>query len=423
MGRLFQGQQLPNGEAKSMKELRYTSRRTVLKTIGAGIVGSGVATTASATPTQDLRLFGTKQVHNACTEAVTQGHFAFVTDYVPGNVSVVNLQNPTQLEEVARRDVPGTLAWDVKVEGDRMYVASQLDEQTKLAPPLGEGDPTEIGVTIYDISDPASPTEIGFVPVHPVGSHNVYPDGTTLYVIRHAVSTEQGFNYVLEIWDVADAANPTKLATYDPPGASPGLVHDVYVQNELAYVAAFDAGLRILDVSDPANPQEVGHWPDPTGAAHYAQPMPNEDVVFVGDETFSPPFGGIHVLDTSDLSNISKIGFIDSPDAPGFDTSHNFDVTANRLHTSWYNGGVRVFDISDPGSPNEIASYDPEGSSFWTAVQHRSYTIGSDLSRGSIALLHTDRGQRTPPAGDSTPVSVQGSGKPHTLRRHPGPDS
>lgn len=402
-----------------------TGRRTVLKTIGVGVAGGGLATTASGTPTQDLRLFGTKQVHAGCSEAVTQDHYAFVTDigFTTGNVAVVNLQDPTSIEEVARRDVPGGATWDVKVDGDRMYVASQVDEQGEFGPPLGSGDPSEIGVTIYDISDPSAPAEIGFVPVLPVGSHNVYPDGTTLYVIRHFVPTEEGFNFVVEVWDVADATSPTKLATYDPPNASPGLVHDLYVQDDLAYVAAFDAGLRVLDVSDPANPQQVGHWPDPTGAAHYAQPMSNEDVVFLGDETFSPPFGGIHVLDTSDLSNISKIGFIDSPAAPGFDTSHNFDVTADRLHTSWYSGGVRVFDITDPSSPSEIASYDPDGSSFWTAVQHRSFTVASDISRGSIALLHTDRGQRTPPAGDSTPVSVQGSGKPHTVRRHPRPES
>lgn len=402
--------------------MTHSTRRTFLRSVGAVTLASGFATTGSARQSQELRLFGTKQVHSACTEAVTQGHYAYVTDYVPGNVSVIDLRNPNNLQEVASRDVPGSLAWDVKVDGDRMYVASQLDENQELAPPLGDGDPDEIGVTIYDISDPTDPTDIGFVPVPPVGSHNVYPVGSTLYVIRHAVSTDEGFQYVLEVWDVGDASDPTRLATYDPTDESRGLVHDVYVQNDLAYVAAFDAGLRILDVSDPANPEEVGHWPDPTDAAHYAQPMPNDDIVFVGDETFSPPFGGIHVLDTSDLSNIEKIGFIDSPDTPGFDTSHNFDVTANRLHTSWYTGGVRVFDISDPASPSEIASYNPDDSSFWTAIEHRSFTLASDLSRGSVALLHTDRGKRAPPAGDATPVDIQGDGVPHTARRHPGPD-
>ncbi|NHN46494.1 hypothetical protein G9464_02625 [Halostella sp. JP-L12] len=402
--------------------MTYSTRRTFLRSIGAVTMAGGFATTGSAGQSQDLRLFGTKQVHSACTEAVTQGHYAYVTDYSPGNVSVIDLRNPNRLQEVASRDVPGSFAWDVKVEGNRMYVASQLDESGELAPPLGEGNPDEVGVTIYDISDPTDPTDIGFVPVPPVGSHNVYPDGTTLYVIRHAVPTDEGFQYVLEVWDVDDASDPSRIATYDPTDESTGLVHDVYVQNDLAYVAAFDAGLRILDVSDPASPEEVGHWPDPTDAAHYAQPMPNDDIVFVGDETFSEPYGGIHVLDTSDLSNIEKIGFIDSPDTPGFDTSHNFDVTANRLHTSWYEGGVRVFDISDPGSPSEIASYDPDGSSFWTAIQHRSFTLASDLSRGSIALLHTDRGERAPPAGDATPIDIQGDGVAHTARRHPGPD-
>lgn len=394
--------------------------------MAAGVVGSAFAATAGARPNQDLRLFGTEQVHDACTEAVTQGHYAFVTNdaFDTGHVAVLDVRNPNRIQEVARRDVPGGATWDVKVDGDRMYVASQVDENGQFGPPLGDGDPDEIGVTIYDIGDPTEPTEVGFVPVHPVGSHNVYPDGSTLYVIRHAVPTDQGFQYVVEIWDVADAADPSRLATYDPTDETQGLVHDVYVQDDLAYVAGFDAGLRVLDVSDPANPVEAGHWPDPTDGAHYVQPMPDGDVTFVGDELFPPDDpGGIHALDTSDLSTIERIGFVEPPEGPGLTTSHNFDVTANRLYTSWYTGGVRVFDVTDPTDPAEIAAYNPDGSSFWTAVHHRSFVVGSDNARGSIALLHPDRGRRGPPAGDASAVGIRGDGRPHTAGRHPGPES
>lgn len=89
---------------------------------------------------------------------------------------------------------------------------------------------------------------------------------------------------------------------------------------------------------------------------------------------------------------------------------------------SWYNGGIRVFDSTEPGSPSEIASYNAEGSSFWTAVHHRSFTIGSDIGGGAIALLHTDRGRQAPPAGDATSVGIQSDGRSHTVGHHPGPD-
>ena len=92
-------------------------------------------------------------------------------------------------------------------------------------------------------------------------------------------------------------------------------------------------------------------------------------------------------------------------------------MTANRLHTSWYNGGVRVHDITDPSDPEELASYNAEGYSFWTAVQGRGFTIGgvygarSDASPGGMLVLHDDRGKKQPPGFDgSAPPEDPGIG-------------
>ncbi len=155
------------------------------------------------------------------------------------------------------------------------------------------------------------------------------------------------------------------------------------------------------------DPDYLGRLFLPPGNAHYAQPPPDGDYVYVGAETFpgsvgvSDPdeddFGGIKVFDTSDLSNPEFVTRIDPPSVDGFRTSHNFDVTDNRLHISWYEGGARVFDSSDPANPEERAAYNPDGSSFWTAVSARGMTVASDIG-GGLVFLNDDRGDKRPPS-------------------------
>lgn len=76
-------------------------------------------------------------------------------------------------------------------------------------------------------------------------------------------------------------------------------------------------------------------------------------------------------------------------------------MTANRLHASWYSGGVRVYDVTDPSDPTERAAYDPDGYSFWAAVSGRGFTIGGvygeESASGGITILHDDRGAKRPP--------------------------
>jgi len=94
-------------------------------------------------------------------------------------------------------------------------------------------------------------------------------------------------------------------------------------------------------------------------------------------------------------------------------TSHNFDVTETKVFTSWYQGGVRAFDLAplyagdgyedhpesatDVDAPEEIAAFDPDGMAFWTAENLNSaqdgdtyFTIGSDIGKGAVILELTD---------------------------------
>jgi hypothetical protein len=405
---------------------RY-SRRTVLRGVGAAaVLGSGLGS-ASASTEQDLRLVGDANLAadtpdgygaDGCYDLGVKNDVALAADWE--GVTAVDLRNRADPTIVARRDTPGTYCWDAKVDGDVLAVASQLDEEIRYGEPWGDGDPDEIGVTVYDASDPTAPVEGGHISLLPLGSHNVYVEDGFLYVVHQWVaaadSEELDYRFFLKIYDVSDPSTPEKLSEYAPevPGYT---IHDVYVQDDLAYLPSFQAGLRVLDVSDPTDPVEVGVWESPTGRAHYAQPTPDGDVTFVGDEIFSEPYGGVHVLDTSDLSAIERIAFIAPPESGGIPTAHNFDVSANRLDVGWDSAGVLQFDVADPANPERVARYDP-GGFWWGAVQEDGFTLGSDAASGALALLSTDNGTKRAPAGEVSEIT---EAEGHGARGHPRP--
>ncbi|SEO80588.1 LVIVD repeat-containing protein [Halogranum amylolyticum] len=414
-------------------------RRTALKAFGSSLVASGLAGSVNAHGEEGgdgtaanegrLRLFSDVAVDGAL-EAVTQGNYVYVA--TGSGLAVVDWRNPARPEVVARLDasdpdegeVGGIL--DVKVDGDLASLASN------------EGS----GVTLVDVSDPTTPEELGFYDAGH-GIHNNFLDGEYAYLTVNESSDYPFSEARTEVVDVSDPTAPVKVGEYRlrdhfsgyaTSGTSP--CHDVYVQDDRLYQAFWDAGTVVADVSDPSDPQTVsqfgaapkgdeefsGSFPlerylTSPGNAHYVQPSPEGRYVYVGAETFPGEYvedpdhhdyGGIKVFDVSDPDDPFELTRIAPPNLDVFRTSHNFDVTENRLHTSWYDGGVAVFDVTDPATPERVGHYAAEGSSFWTAVQARGFTVGSDIG-GGLVFLHADRGSRRPPAfeGDARPTGPE----------------
>ncbi|WP_433632997.1 LVIVD repeat-containing protein [Halomicrococcus sp. NG-SE-24] len=416
------------------------TRRSTLKVLGSSSLAiTGLSSIASAHPkngsdggtnttTGRMRLFSEAAVDGA-HEAVAQGGYAYVATYT--GMAVVDWRDPRQPEEVARLEAndPAGGIMDVKVSGDLASLASN-------------GGP---GITLVDISDPHNPSEIGFYNVGH-GIHNNFLTENHAYLTVNE-SGEVPFSKArCEIIDVRNPANPAKVGEYRlkdhfPEFAMAGVnpCHDIYVQDDLLYQAFWDAGTIIADVSDPSSPTTVSQFgaapnadmPYPgefpieryltlPGNAHYVQPSPDGQYVYQGAETFpgdivdnpdNDDYGGIKVFDVSDYENPRQVTRISPPNLDVFRTSHNFDVTENRLHASWYNGGVQIIDVTDPANPAELGHYATDDTSFWTAVRERGFTIGSDIG-GGLVFLHADSGEQRGP-------SFTGTGRPENpgLRR------
>jgi hypothetical protein len=108
---------------------------------------------------------------------------------------------------------------------------------------------------------------------------------------------------------------------------------------EVDITATFDGWgyTRVLDTSNPAAPTEVSQITIPETA----------------DEDFAVGFGDLTVHE------------VEVPRGDPNEGGANPD-TDKVAYFSWYAGGFRVADITDPDNPTELGHYiDPKGNNFW----------------------------------------------------------
>ncbi|NHN49023.1 hypothetical protein G9464_15675 [Halostella sp. JP-L12] len=398
-------------------------RRDFIKATGASIVGTSILSGTAVASEWRYELAG-EALDAGTHEAVVQGDWAYSANGTA--IATVDVSDPELPVLGGTATAQGEDNVDVKIDGDLAALAN-------------DGDPP--GVTFYDVSDPATPVELSFYEAAS-GVHNCFLQGDYAYLCINDDFTHSR----MVIVDISDPANPVSLegeergsggawmlrdAHEDMAEAGINPIHDLYVQDDLAYMCFWDAGVVVADVSDPTDPTAVAHFgaaddagkqPEDTAEryerylggektnAHYVQPTPSGDYTLVGAETFPGPFedtvipgdhGGIRVFDTSDLSTDSTpsnpyeghIGYIPAPDDPAdaVRTSHNFDVREDKVFASFYEGGIRAYSIEDPTAPEELAAFAPEGTAYWTAEDlpvdgPRTYTLGSDIGKGLTVL-------------------------------------
>lgn len=363
---------------------------------------------------------GRVEVDGATETVVTpDGATAFVA--ATDGYAVVDLSDPADPTVVAERR--GLLAdsengplggiYDVKHAGDTLLVVG----------PANPGQSELAGALVVDVSDPANPRRRAFYETdYPI--HNAYLDGDTAYLTANG-----GERRRLAIVDVAD--EPTKigeweLTTYDDAWADvppfPRVIHDVYVQDGVAYLAHWDAGTWLLDVNDPTAPTVISHigrdaetvaaafesgadsYDALPGNAHYAAVDEAGDLLAVGSEAWATEElpeggpGGIDLYDISTPTDPQSLATIDPPPTPdatqegSWTTSHNFEFRDGVLYSSWYRGGVKRHDVSDPAEPTQLTWWaDRPHAEFWTArvgVPGSTFVASSRATVDSPAALY-----------------------------------
>jgi len=201
--------------------------------------------------------------------------------------------------------------------------------------------------------------------------------------------------------DVRNPTKPTEVGRWWLPGqregdAEPPLERhvnrdngyrahntNVYPQRpDRCYLGYIDAGMIILDISDKSAPKVVSRWdnsPPYCGFTHTVLPLFERGLFVVSDESVVDNAADwpklVWIVDGRDERNPVPIATCPMPPVADFkDRGGRFG--AHNLHenvplpTSWFsdqvilgtffNGGLRAFDIADPYAPREIAHFVPD---------------------------------------------------------------
>jgi hypothetical protein len=246
------------------------------------------------------------------------------------------------------------------------------------------------GVVFLDLKDPAKPVVASSFDVELTGGvHNMFATEDHLFAVSG------GAKYV--IVNAEDIYKPSYVSEYRHPNAR---LHDLWVRDGVAYSAQGGVGTIVVDVGNGnwggslAEPKLINTVPIDSGHEIYPyfQKATGKTYLFVGDEQMNrrgrawegsgyslsgpdgPPKGGIpqtsggytHIVDFTDPMNPRKVGRYHLEDYG----SHDIIVENDVLYQAYYDGGVRLVDVSGRLMGNlydqgrEIAvfkPYDPEG--------------------------------------------------------------
>jgi len=193
-------------------------------------------------------------------------------------------------------------------------------------------------------------------------AHNIYIDTAqqTLYAVG-SNNVNEGFVML----DLSVPDNPTlidEIELDDEAGlpSSNFYVHDVFVQNDTAYASHGNTGFFVWDMSDLNNIEILGQYDSP-GYNHSSWINGDGSYAYFAEEV--PTGLPLSVVDLANLGvpnqDINVVHtFRDRLGTSGYPTPHNPFVKDDTLYISYYEDGIKMYDLSTPNLPVLIAYYD-----------------------------------------------------------------
>ena len=255
-----------------------------------------------------------------------------------------DVTNPQKMERISSVKVDARTVNDVKVSKDgKICIISRERASSR-----------KNGIIILDVRNPRSPRRLAtFTNNLTGGVHNLF-----IYK-KHVYALSAGRRY--DIINIEDPKAPVRVGSFELEMRRRS-IHDVWVEDGIAYSSNWSDGVQLVDVGNgikggsPRNPVKIASYSYPSGWNHAAFPFKSQSTnkfyVIAGDETFpyglnlknkpTYPRGWFHFIDFTDLENPKEVARYEVPEAG----THNLWVEGDVLYAAYYNGGVRVVDIS-----------------------------------------------------------------------------
>lgn len=295
----------------------------------------------------------------------------------PYGTSVVDVRDPKNPKIVAQIKVPeGIHSHKAAVRGDVMIINYEWFQNS--------GTP-QAGLKVFDVSDPTKPREVSFFKAADKGVHRFTFDGRYAYL---SPNLEGYVGNIVMILDLADPANPKEVGRWWMPGQWvgggekpdwPGTLHRCHHpirKGDRLYVSYWHGGFVILDISDMSQPKLLSQldWSPPYPApTHTTLPMPgpimDREILVVTDEEAQKaaplPYAFMWIVDITDDTRPVPISTFRVP-SNGAEPLGRFgahqpaeQVYSNIIYVTWFSGGLRAVDLSDPYRPEEVGYYVP----------------------------------------------------------------
>jgi hypothetical protein len=368
------------------------------------------------------------------------GHFAIDGNY--NGFSVYDILRPTAPRLVSTTVCPGSQN-DVSVAGHLLFTSTDSSRNQagcagNVPQPASVKESWE-GIRIFDIADPVHPVYLTAVETN-CGSHThtTIPDPrhdrTIIYV--QSYGPRDTFPDCLPPHDKISIIEVPNQHPQDahviatpvlfPDGGFPGIpgqtsatsgCHDItaYPAKGIAAGACMGQGV-LLDIRDLANPFVIDSVTDPNFAFWHSATFNNDatTVVFTdelgggGGPTCNPTVGPDRGADAIYRIVNNRMVFASYFKIPRVNqntencVAHNGSLVPaigrDIMVQAWYQGGISVWEFTDPAHPREIAWFDRGplatdrlvvGGS-WSAYWYNGLIISSDIQKGFDVMLVTD---------------------------------
>lgn len=309
-------------------------------------------------------------------------------------VDVTEPATPTPVGEIPGPADPNVATWQVQVAEDILVHGLQH------RPAAWGGDParaTREGIEIWDVSDPLSPVLLSQLGFGNAGTHRNFWAGGDLLHATPSFPGMAGFAYA--VVDISDPSRPREVGRWamedqdlarPGPELRPSHHGPAYPVGDRAYLPYGPGGMVILDVSDAARPTLVSRldfgaaFSNPI-ALHTVIPLPERGLAVVNTEAIAElteePYNFAGIVDISDETTPRLISLLPPPMPAEAAPYPNFNRRGGRfgphnqhhhqgnphlfgsdqlVYLTWFNAGLRVYDISDPFLPREVGWFLPD---------------------------------------------------------------
>ena len=339
------------------------------------------------TTPDDPQLITTYDVGESTMSMVADGGHVYITMFDNPIMQVINVSNPSIPTLATTYSFDGVL---LSAKNGYVYGYTPSNSYTS-------------NFQIIDMSDPQNPLLRGSYPLYHYINEIIISDDYA-YIAGNIDEDENSGLIILSITDIDNIQLISKIET-------DGYAFDVSINGNYAYMGGGTEGLEIIDISNPSSPARISHSEvervnsfyfdsgylyalgtrsyrslpmvmvisvinpaTPAVVATYTNTNYGKDMAYQGDYLFLSNEGD-HDLQGLDISNPAQPIIAAESDAPSpthyFNTSDSFILYGTYAYQSGdagnlnNEGGVRLWDLSDPEQPDFVKVFSNESMPSW----------------------------------------------------------